>query len=353
LYITTGIQDSGGVSRVLSVKFDYFIKYFNYEIIVVNSNFEEVPFFYAFNTCVKFYHVRSSNFFSFKNEIFHSIEVEKPDIVVNCDNGFKGTLLTYFFKKKTPFVYERHCSRNVSSSNIADFFKLKISNVLLDIKIKQYSSFVVLNEGERQTWKSNNIVVIPNPLWFDIPPKVNSLENKCAIAVGRQSAEKRYDKLIGIWKEVVMVNPDWILKIYGKNNDNLKLKELVTELKLNDNVKFFNPITNVEEIYSKASILLMVSESEAFGLVLIEAMAFGLPVIAFNSTSGTDMLIEDNVNGILVEKDDFSAYEDKVTFLIKNLESRKLLGKQAKTFVQKFEINSIMNQWNDLFQNIS
>ncbi|GAA4292393.1 glycosyltransferase [Aestuariibaculum suncheonense] len=353
LYITTGIQGSGGVSRILSVKLNYLLNYYNYEIVVINSNYIKAPFFYDFSKSIKFYHIQHDTFFSFKNKVLEVVERENPNVVVNCDNGLKGTLLTYFFKKNIPIVYERHCGKYINSSGIIDFLKLKLSNVLLDRIIMRYRLFVVLNKQEKQTWQGSNLEVIPNPLWFDPPLKVNKLESRFVVAVGRQSVEKRYDKLLRIWKDVVKQYPDWILKIYGEKNEKLKLDELVSKLKLKDNVKFFDPVSNVEEIYTQASMLLTTSESEAFGLVLLEAMAHSIPVVAFNGTSGTDMLIQDNINGFLVEKNDFNMFIEKVCFLINDKDSKKLLGNRAKSFAKEFEIKSIMQQWDNLFQSIS
>lgn len=353
LFITAGIQDSGGVSRMLSVKLNYLITHFNYKIVVVNSNYNKTPFFYHFSSKIEFHHLRYRSFFSFKNKVVYVIEHENPDVVINCDNGLKGTLLSYYLNKNRPLIYERHCSKNIKTYGIVDFIKLKISNVLLDYIIIKYMAFVVLNAEEKRSWKRPNVLVVPNPLWFEIPKTFNGLEKRIAIAVGRQSIEKRYDKLLKIWKEVVKHHPEWILKIYGQQNEQLKLKELVLKLELNDNVQFFDAVEIIEDVYTNASMLLMTSESEAFGLVILEAMAYGVPVVAFNGTSGTNMLIHDKINGFLIQKDDFQGFAEKVSLLINNQEARKLMGEYARNTINHYDLERIMKSWDDLFNSVS
>ncbi len=346
------MQDSGGVSRILSVKLNYLIDKYHYEIFVINTNQNNLGFFYEFNSQIKFFVIDTKQLFNYKKELNVLIDTIEPDIILNCDNGLKGSLLPYLITRKMPLIYERHCSRNISASSLFEKFKLTLSNWLLQMSINSYKYFIVLNEEEKNDWKSVNIQVLSNPLWFSLPKSSNKKDSKIVIAVGRHSYEKGYDKLILIWELVVKTHPDWVLKIYGYMGENLLLKRMVSDKNLESNIQFYDPIDNVEKIYSEASMLLSTSESEAFGLVLIEAMAFGKPVIAFDGTSGTKTIIQNKENGFLVKENDMDAFVEKVNLLIGDKNLRYKMGEKAKSSIEKYNLNKIMKHWDSVFKSL-
>nr|WP_252723167.1 glycosyltransferase [Tamlana agarivorans] len=250
---------------------------------------------------------------------------------------------------KTPLIYERHCSKDIRAVSYSDKIKFKIAVFLLEKSINKYKEFVVLNEHESKVWKGRNIKIIPNPLCVEVNQQKRVDNSKIAIAVGRHSHEKRYDKLIAIWTKVVEKYPDWVLKIYGEHSDIIDLQSIINRFNLQENIQLYDPINEIEEIYSQANMFLITSESESFGLVIIEAMAFGIPVIGYGSTSGTETLIEDAKTGFLVKKDDAKGYVEKIIALIESPKLGREIGGHAKKSLQKFDLNNIMSLWNKLF----
>lgn len=352
LYITTNLQNSGGVARILSVKLNYLIEKYDYNISVINSNQKNNIFFYDFNGQIKFFSINTNHLFEYKKELNVLINNIEPDIIVNCDNGLKGSLLPYLINSKAPLIYERHCGKNISIETLIEKFKLMASNFILERSINKYKEFIVLNDKEKQDWDRSDIQIIPNPLWLNLKHKKKECNSKIAIAVGRHSFEKRLDRLIAIWAKVVEKHPDWGLKIYGERNKNIQLEKLVNKLNIEKNIQFNNPTNDVEKIYSEACMLLTTSVSESFGLVLIEAMAFGIPVIAFGGTSGTETLIDDGVNGFLVKQNETKTYIEKTNLLIENAMQRKQMGENARKSLESFNIDYIMILWHNLFQSI-
>ena len=77
-------------------------------------------------------------------------------------------------------------------------------------------------------WKTNNIIIIHNPLGFKIPMESTLFNNKVVIAVGRISYQKGYESLIDIWGLVYKTHPDWKLHIYGEG-DKKKLLGIMTD----------------------------------------------------------------------------------------------------------------------------
>ncbi len=358
LYITTNLQGSGGVSRVLSVKLNYLIETYGYTIHVITTNNKSNTFFYDFNNKIVFHKIDIKNFgfgklLKYKMLIQDLVNEINPNIIINCDNGFKGTLLPYLIKTKAALIYERHGSRRINNSTLLEGLKKNFADLILDKSLYKYKAFVVLNDEDGEDWKTDNIVVISNPLWFSPSQEQNKLRHKVVIAIGRHSIEKQFDILIKIWKKVVVEYPDWTLKIYGEADGKKTIEKLVEQLKMENHVKLHTPIKNIGEAYSNASMLLNTSSSEAFGLVIIEAMAYGLPVIAFDSASGPKSVIKNEKNGLLIENNDIQIYANKIKLLIQNEALRKELGGNAKESVSKFNLDSIMKQWYELFRSLN
>lgn len=357
LYITTNLQGSGGVSRVLSVKLNYLIENYNYPIHVITTNNTSDTFFYEFSDNLIFHKIDIKNLgfqhlLKYKLMLQSIINDVKPDIVINCDNGFKGALLPYLVKTKASLIYERHGSRQIKTTTFVEYLKKKASNFVIDLSIDKYKVFAVCNDDDKKDWKGSNIKLIYNPIWFKPPQVMPSFNNKIVLAVGRHSVEKQFDVLLKIWQKVIVDYPDWTLKIFGDNNKDNALKHLVETLNIGKQVELHPPTKNITTEYSKASMLLNTSSSEAFGLVIIEAMAYGLPAIAFDTASGPKMLINNNINGYLIKSFDVDAYANKIKQLISDKALLETLGKNAKKGVQKFDIDVIMRQWHNLFQSL-
>lgn len=358
LYITTNLQGSGGVSRILSIKLNYLIKEYGYEVHVITTNNKSDTFFYEFNSNIVFHKVDIQDFgflhlLKYKRKLQGIVNEVKPDIIINCDNGFKGNLLPYLINSESFLIYERHGSKQITTASAIENIKKKLSNFLINRNIGKYKAFIVLSEEDKKDWKGKNIKVIPNPIWFKPSLEERKYQNKTALAIGRHSIEKQFDKLLEIWKLVVQDYPDWTLKIYGESDKEKTLEKVAKKLNISSQIELHSPTKNIEGVYSKVSMLLNTSSSEAFGLTIIEAMSCSLPVIAFDSASGPKMLIDNENNGFLVKSFDTEAYASKIKLLINNEALISTLGKNAKKSVKKFNINAIIKQWHQLFQSLN
>ena len=360
LYITNGINGSGGLERVLSTKASLLATDFNYQvhILVLNNTYKEP--FYQFSDKINFHSINVngnpiSYFIKYKKGIKRVLDNIQPDIISVCDDGLKGMLFPLIFGTKTPAIYERHASFDIfkKTENQSSVQKSKLSsyNLLIKYGAKKFDKFIVLTQNNLKEWNLPNLKVIPNPLPF-YPKESATLSNKKVIAVGNHSFNKGFDRLLLIWKEIITKHPLWQLEIYGKKNANEELENLAKKYKIEKSVTFLNPVKNIQEKYLDASIFVLPSRSEGFGMVLIEAMACGVPCVAFDCPSGPKDIISDNKDGYIIENGNIESFIAALSILIENKDKRQTMGFLAKENVKRYLPNNIIPQWDKLFKSL-
>ena len=357
LYITQRTNEEGGVQRVLSIKTNYLIEKWGYEISIVTQNEGNENLFFEFNKNISFHDIslksnKIFNLFRYKKQLQRHIKIFRPDCIIVCDFALKSFSIPLFLNTKIPIVFEAHGSR---FNEYREFRFLGFMNTL-KYKYRNYCAskflfFNALSDRSLKEWSLKNGIVIPNPLWFQTDV-FSDLKSKKVIAVARHSYEKGIDRLLQIWQSVLEKHPDWRLEIYGKTDKNLELENLAKDLNIEGKVFFLNPVTNIQDKYKEASILVMTSRNEALPMVLIEAMACGLPCVAYDCPIGPGAIIQNNKNGFLIEDGNKEAFIEKLNLLIEDEKLRSLIGESAKKNVEKYDLDLIMDQWKNLLESI-
>lgn len=357
LYIVPNINNEGGVARVLSVKTNYLIEKLGYEVHILTQNEGFSPLFYSFNSNIVHHDlILNGSFFqyfnSFAKGLKSRIKATQPDIIIVCDNGLKAYLIPFILNTNTPIIFECHGSKYIEEKEPAKYFtSTKIKILFKELAARKFTKFVALSKESLQEWNVKNDVVIPNPLWFE-PTTFSDLKTKKVIAVGRHSYEKGMDRMLQIWQKIIQKHPDWTLEIYGKSNQNQELQKISQALNIDTNVVFFEPVKNIAEKYQQASIMVMASRTEGFGMVLIEAMALGLPCVAYDCPCGPRAIIQNNENGFLVENGNIDSFVQKMGLLIENENLKIQMGKKARESIKIYDLECIMQQWKSLFENL-
>lgn len=197
------------------------------------------------------------------------------------------------------------------------------------------------------------IAVIPNPLTIPYPENKDFNKKKQVIYVGRiEYNQKRTFRVLEIWKEIESLFDDWSLKIVGDGPDKDNLSELIRKYKLKhvEITGFVNPV----EYYRNSSILLLTSEYEGFGLVIVEGMAYQVVPLIYGSYSSVYDIIDSGENGF-ISPPPFSSslMADKLKELIINENKRNKMAIQAQHKAQKFTLTAIVDQWENLFKELS
>ena len=216
-------------------------------------------------------------------------------------------------------------------------------------QFKKLDNVVVLCKHDADTYmehdKSFRPTIIYNPLTLK-PGETSEGKSKQFLAVGRFShLHKGFDLLIEAFHLFSNKNKDWKLSIVGEGVEEYLYHALIKKYQLEDRVHI-HPFTNqIQEYYSKAQVYVLSSRWEGFGLVLVEAMAHGLPIISSNLPTSQEIM------------GDFGLYfkNGNIKELAQRLEEATRLDWQAKSeealqIAQRFDVKQIIGQWKTMLE---
>lgn len=375
VYITPALYMAGGVERVLTLKANYLAEHFGYDITIILTEGKDKPLFYPLSDKIKVINL-DINF----EELWHCSFIKKVLVYLKKQRQYKKLLTAELMRihpditisllrREINFINEIHDGSekigelHVNRANYRNF-KTEDANWLKNLfarfwshglvnHLKKLDKLVVLTEKDREAWgELDNVVSIPNPLSF-VPSSASRLTEKRIICVARYSHEKGIDLLLTAWKEVESQIDDWRLDVFGEG-ERFPYEQLIDNLGIDRARCALNGrTTDVEKEYCNSSVFILSSRFEGFGMVIVEAMACGLPVVAFDCPWGPQAIISDGEDGLLVENGNPSALAQGLIALMKDDGKRKIMSEAALRNVQRFQIEHIAQQWNFLFELIN
>ncbi|GAB2746301.1 glycosyltransferase family 4 protein [Streptomyces bullii] len=187
------------------------------------------------------------------------------------------------------------------------------------------------------------VEALPNSVPDPVLPAADGTA-KVVIAAGRLVPVKRYDLLIEAFAQVAAAFPDWQLRIYGKGQEQDRLRQLVEKLGLWNNVFLMGPAAPMEAEWVKASIGAATSDFEPFGMTIVEAMRCGLPVVSTDCPYGPGEIIKGGVDGRLVPVGDRDALGAALLELVGDDERRRRMGRAALENARRFAPGPVVTQ---------
>lgn len=293
----------------------------------------------------------------YKNRLKQIVEQHKIDICIST--GAKELEFLSTFQLPCKKICELHFSKNSRKL----FLKNKrgiIWKFLGEIRTKQLieqtqklDKLIVLTKQDKNDWEKTNSNVMQIYNFTDFQPKeISNLKNHRVISVGRLTHQKGYNYLIDAWKIVHKKQKNWILDIYGEGD---LYEELSLQIQRNNlqNTIFLRGSTNeIEKHLVESSVFALSSNYEGFPMVLLESMAYGVPLVSFDCETGPSEIIENNDCGILVEDKNIEQLGEALIGMIENENLRKQKGKNAKQKSDRFSKDQIMKQWMELFDEL-
>ena len=374
VYCTPALYMAGGVERVLTLKANYFAEHFGYDITIILTEGKDKPLFYPLSdrikivnldvnfeelwTCsfVKKVFVYLSKQRIFKKRLTAELMRIRPDITVsllrreiNFINDIKdgSKKIGELHVNRANYRNFEDCDANFIKNLFAKFWMRSLVSHL-----KQLDKFIVLTEEDKASWTElSNVEVIPDPLAFDVA-EVSPLKAKRVIAVGRYVYQKGFDLLLQAWAKIEKQFPDWELAIYGMG-DRSPYDDLAKQLGVDMNRCHLNGSTqNIRKEYLESSLFVFSSRFEGFGMVLIEAMACGLPVVSFDCPCGPKDIVSHDEDGLLVPSGDIAKLANAMSQLMDSYELRHQMAKNAIGNVRRFQIDEIADRWQLLFEDV-
>jgi glycosyltransferase involved in cell wall biosynthesis len=212
--------------------------------------------------------------------------------------------------------------------------------VLLSEKFKEELAFFT------ESLSLDNVVGIPNPVSFSETKWQE--KKKELLYVGRiDFAQKRVDLLLEIWSKLYEEYPDWLLRIVGDGSLDETI-QLASKLQLRN--IYFEGFKNPQIYYQNASLFCMTSSFEGFGIVLVEAMQYGLVPFAFNSYLSVTDIIDNQINGVLIPPFDINKYVYELKQFMQDESMHIQFSEAAIKKSKEFSLDVIGNKWISLFE---
>ena len=374
IYCIHSVYNPGGMERVLLNKVNYLVKNLGWDITVVTTDQKGKKTFYPFpkevrmiDLDINYSNDNSKNVFRkivgylyrkqlHKKRLSALLEKEKADIVVSL------------YPSESSFIPDiKDGSKKVLEIHYCKFFRLQYGRkgllglidrqrTLQDERIvRRFDKFVVLTNEDRGYWGDlPNIEVIPNAAMF-VADRYSDVSTKRVIAVGRLDYQKGFDRLIQAWEIVYKSGKynDWRLDIFGQGEWKDMLLRMIDEKGLNGSAFINRPTKNIGREYADSAMLVMSSNYEGFGMVLVEAMSCGLPVVSFDCKCGPKDIIRDGENGLIIPNGDIKALAEGMMRLMENNDIRKSMSLNARKIVDTYSEKTVMDIWIALFNSLT
>jgi glycosyltransferase involved in cell wall biosynthesis len=220
-------------------------------------------------------------------------------------------------------------------------------------ELGRFDAIVVLTGDDARDYReelngaATRVEQIPNAL-PELGGGISALEEKAVVAAGRLTGQKGFDLLIRAFAQVVAERPDWQLRIYGDGSQRSELARLIAELGLAGSVRLMGATSDIGEELARASVFALSSRFEGFGMVLVEAMSKGVPVVSFDCPRGPSEIVDDGVDGVLVPNGDVDALASALVELTGDEQRRRSLGAAALEKSRRYEIGAIGARWDAL-----
>lgn len=282
-----------------------------------------------------------------KNSMKNYIENCDSDIIVSTRIEITE-ILSKYYKGKGILISQEHAHHN----NNKDY----INRVIKSLKNIDY--FMPVSRKLTKFYKNKvkgNTKVMYSPLCVDyIPDKETKKNNKNIVSIGRLSPEKGCLDLIDVFNLIHKEDNECVLHIIGDGEEKIKMQEKIKNLNLNDSVVLYGYKDKefIREKLNDMSLYLMTSYEESFGLVLLEASAFAIPSIAFSSAEGACEIINNNVDGYIIEDRNKEEMKEKTLELLNDKQKLALFGHEAKIKCNEYSYEVVKEKWLGIIEDI-
>lgn len=346
---------SGGTERVVSMIANELSKNKKYDVEIVSLYKTNDKTFYEILPGVKLKNIITNelkpmklHYFDISKNIKYYFKEYETDFFV-CVSVLLVSL-TNFMNKKTRYIVWEHFNAYEGRFGGLDWIGRKM------VASSNYE-MIVLTKKDIELQKrrfgnsGKNIHQIYNPILLnDNKASDYRVESKKIITAGRFTKQKGFDMLVEVARKVFDKHSDWQWDIYGKSSDDPSIEEKIKEYKLEKNLIIKGEVNNLYDLYKEYSFYVMTSRYEGFAMVNIEAHYAKLPIISFNCNCGPDEIIQEGVNGYLIDCFDIEEMANKINYLVEHPEVREIMSRNTVLDKEKLQLENIIKEWEKIIE---
>jgi len=347
IFFVDNLNQFGGIERVTSSIANGLANH-GYRILIINIRCGNKPFF-KLNSSIQI-----KSLFQKPGRIWYKtpfiifrlrrlIIEEKPDILITVES-----MLALFSVPATIGLSIRNiCWEHL---NFKVDLGRRVRRIARKIAARYCDDIVTLTEQDKLLWiRGTNVKAqihtisdpCPFPVQINHTPSENS---RLVLAIGRLTYQKGFDLLLKAWEKVIKAEPGWRLRIVGSGPDEQYLKQLSSDLELSKTVEFQPAISDVHSHYREAGIFCLSSRFEGFAMVVVEAMAFGVPIVSFDCEAGPSEILA-GTGAALVPPENIEELANNILRFIRDPFLRAAISKKEKIRAEEFQIDKIINHW--------
>lgn len=340
----------GGTEKAVSLIANNLVNEYEVEIISLCKN-KGNPF-YSLNKKIKLISILDETVTRFRlyspilyYKIRKKLKGYKTDFFVSSNMNYIP--LTLFMKNRSKYIVWEHYSTGIVMKKNYRYWVRKLASKVAD-------KIVVLTNKDREAnidkfnTTPEKIVAIYNPMEMKENGEVYNVSSKKIISAGHLINIKGFDMAIEVAKKVFEKHSDWEWHVWGDGILKDELQAKIKKYGLENNFKLMGRTDKLLELYKEYALFVLTSRSEGLGMVNIEAHCAHLPIVSFDCPFGPSEIIQDNINGYLIDCFDIEKMADKINFLIENSPKREEMSKNTMLDKEKFAMTSVIKKWKEL-----
>ncbi len=283
------------------------------------------------------------------------IATERPDVVVSFLCNVNVAAVIALIGLDIPLII---CEHNDPFAQP----RLPLLRLACKLTYPLADTLTVLTEGVANKYAAHNLFlprirVMPNPIPEQMMDTVhrgsNDLATRRVLGAGRLGDQKQFNVLIRVFASLAERHPLWSLRILGEGPLRADLQRQIADLGLESRIELAGVTSVIENEFAEADIFALTSKYEGFSMVLVEAMAVGLPCVTFDCPSGPRELSLDGQVALLVPPNDEPAFEFALERLMLDANLRQTLSSQArKSVIERYSLPIVLKQWDAIFTEV-
>ncbi|GGM77334.1 putative glycosyltransferase [Dyadobacter beijingensis] len=354
VFFIYNISAVGGTERVASVIINELAKR-NYHIHVLGLYGDPEKIFFPFEPSVKVTSLHIEHLKGVKKVLYSTRKIREfvrnnhIDTFVTVESIMATYSVPALAMTGIKHVVWEHFNFKVNLGIAARSFARQLALLFAD-------KIITLTARDIQFWKQGawyrkaQLVHIPNPMFLEIRD-VPANPSRTVISVGRVTAQKGFDLLIDAWHEISEDDrTGWKLLVIGDGEETPMLREKIAAYRLESSVSLIGATKQVFAYFEDASIYCLSSRFEGLPMVLLEALAFKLPIVAFDCDTGPEELVEQGKNGLLVQPGNVPRLAEALATLMRNDALRAEMRAYESQSIKLLNLPSIIQQWQKIFE---